>query len=257
MSTILILLQKEKFDLYSLTTAKLYEFRFVPEIIRDLEVINIELLENLIKLFITSNKIAPENICIVLSDNACFIKDFLSNVTPQPVNSTQSVGASASAHPIPVLPNQDELIEQSKEFIEHVPFDKVVSKIIPISNGIKVVAVNLDFYEAIQNAFEKLGFKVNSVIPGIVFGNGISTKPVLDIVTANTILQQADSVREYDLLKQVAFIAPTKQSVDSDRGVDVEEKPHKKSSKRVFVMLGVFGVLIGILLLVLVLNPNK
>lgn len=258
-STGLIYLQKDKFDIYSLTTARLYEFRFVPEIVRDLEVMNFDLLENLIKLFIANNKIAPENISIILSDNACFIKDFMSHITPPNAAAAQPTGTSASvsAPVIPVLPNQDELIEQSKEFIEHVPFDKVVSKVIPISNGIKVVAVNLDFYEAFKTAFEKLGFKVNAVIPGIVFGNGISTKPVLDIVTANTVLQQTEAVKEYDLLNQVAFVAPTKQSADIDKGIEVEEKPKKKNNKRVFVMLGVFGVLIGILLLVLVLNPNK
>src|SRR3989344_4723541 len=133
-STGIIFLQKDKFDFYSPGLIKIIEFRFVPEIIRDLEIINSELLENLIKLFVSNNKIPPSELIIVLADNACFVKDF---IVPAILVSPQQQGALPST-----LQNSDvsgKFQEDINAFIDNVPFENVQSRNFPMGNGTKVL----------------------------------------------------------------------------------------------------------------------
>src|SRR5258708_25050187 len=112
-------LQKEKFQYFDAYSGRIIEFRFVPEIVRDLNIINSELLENLIKVFVANSRIAPAALVFVLAENAYFTKDFL---PPAPQK-------DASAQP---EITKELLKKQAEEFIEHVPFDNVVSKTIPL-----------------------------------------------------------------------------------------------------------------------------
>lgn len=250
----IIFLQKDKFDFYSPGLIKIIEFRFVPEIIRDQEIINAELLENLIKIFVDNNKIIPSELVIVLSDNASFIKDFVS----PPSAPTLPVGVSPSAQPQVVNNESSEKVQEDiKAFIDHVPFENVLSRNFPMQNGTKVLAVNKDFYVAIKNAFEKVGFKVSAVYPGVVFSNNIGAKPVMDIIVANIILQQAPNLRDDNLLKENKIIEPIvseeKKEGEGEKDFvvqDTDDKPKKTNKKRLILMIGIFAILLIVLVLV-------
>src|SRR5262249_19781925 len=75
--TAVVYILKDKFQFYTPSFGRVIEFRFVPEIVRDLDIINNELLENLIKVFVTNSKISPGNLIFVLAENAYFTKDFV------------------------------------------------------------------------------------------------------------------------------------------------------------------------------------
>ncbi len=166
--TSIIYLQRDKFQLFSPYLGRILEFRFVPEIVRDLDIINEALLDNLVKVFVTNGKIAPSNLIFVLADTAYFTKDILLSGQDQKVSNTSNAVAVAN----------EVLQKQADEFIEHVPFDNVVSKTLPLKNGIKVCATNKDFYEAFVIAFEHLGFTTESVIPGLVLGGRLFPHPI-------------------------------------------------------------------------------
>lgn len=232
--TNIIYLQKDKFQFFVSSYGKVLEFRFVPEIIRDLDVINSELIENLIKVFVTNSKIAPGNLIFVLAENTYFTKDF---VPPVPTK-----GAAA---PSPV--SAEILQKQADEFIEHVPFDNVVSKTIPLKDGIKVIATNKDFYESIAIAFEHQGFTVESVLPGYVLGAGVSLKPVLDPPMAALILQKANTVKQYNLLNQQVYQPLVKQETEEVDEVEIARQlPKKTSKKSMYALAGVAPIVIGL-----------
>jgi hypothetical protein len=232
--TAVVYIQKDKFQFYTPTLARVIEFRFVPEIIRDLDVINAELLENLIKVFVTNNKISPSNLIFVLAENAYFTKDFIPSapqkgVTPQPEVTKEL------------------LQKQADEFIEHVPFDNVVSKTIPLKDGIKVCATNKDFYETIVISFEHLGFTVESVLPGLVLGNGLSLRPVMDPPMANVILQKVSALKQYNLLNQQAYQPLVKQETEEVDEVEIErQQPKKTNKKSYYALIGIAPVLVGL-----------
>ncbi len=234
--TAVIYIQKDKFQIYTPSIGRVIEFRFVPEIMRDLDVVNAELLENLVKVFVTNNKISPSNLIFVLAENAYFTKDF--------VPPAQQKGAIVQPEVTKEL-----LQKQADEFIEHVPFDTVVSKSIPLKDGVKVCATNKDFYESIAISFEHLGFSVESVLPGLVFGNGLSLRPVMDLPMANVILQKVSALRQYNLLNQQAYQPLVKQETEEVDEVELEQqqqqnkKPNKKS---IYTLVGIVPVLLGL-----------
>jgi len=235
-----VYLLKDKFQLYDPNYGRVSEFRFVPTIIRDLDVINSELLENYIKIFIANGKIAPLNLVFVLAESAYFVKDF---VIPARQKTTPP-----SAQP---EVTKEILQKQADEFIEHVPFDNVVSKTIPLKDGIKVCAANKDFYESVAIAFEHQGFTVDSVLPGIVLGNGLSLRPVLDPAMANMILQKTNAVKLYNLLNQQVFQPLTKQETEEIDEVEVERLAPKKANKKsIYALAGIAPVLVGLFVVV-------
>ena len=143
LKTDVLYLQKDRFELYSSTLLKVFEFLFVPEIVQDFDVKNSDLLKNLINVFIATNKIPASEIIIVLSDNACFIKDF---VQPVQVQATPTVSQQI---PAPMPPPTDDLQEQVDMFIQHVPFDEVSYVTLPLGNGMKICATNEGLYKDI------------------------------------------------------------------------------------------------------------
>ncbi|MBA3723846.1 MAG: LytR C-terminal domain-containing protein [Candidatus Levybacteria bacterium] len=244
----IIYLQKDKFQFMSPFLASIVEFRFTQEMVQDLDVLSSDLLEEQIKLFVANGKIPPSNVIIVLCDNAYFIKDILLPNQPPPIP------------PKPGQPNTpvakvslDDLKPQIDLFVEHVPYENVVSKTFPLKNGVRVCAVNQDFYGTIQSAFEKAGFIVASVFPGMVLGNGLSARPVMDGAMANLILQKAPSFKQYDLISQVAFSAIKEEVESVDEVQDAKNKnqePPKTNKTRMIAMVGVLVVLLVILVVV-------
>lgn len=239
-----IYLQKDKFQFFSPVDGKILEFRFGPEIVRDLDVINAALLENLIKSFVTNSRVAPCPLLFVLADNAYFTKDFVMPAHQKTAPNTNQTEVT-----------KELLQKQADEFIEHVPYDNVVSKTLPIKDGLKVFATNKDFYESVAIALEHLGFTIDSVLPGLVLGNGLSLRPSMDSAMASAIIQRVNTVRQYNLLGQQVFQPQIK--VDSEEADEVEKEKllnnnNKPSKKRLFTLVGVFASLIIVLVIVYV-----
>lgn len=226
-----VYIQKEKFDIYSPSLGRVFEFRYVPEIIKDMEVINRVLLEDIIKLFIERSQISADNLLFVIGDNACFIKDFMPD-------------AQTTATPQ----------EQAKEFIDHVPFESVSSKTFAVQGGVRVFATNKDLYRSFKLAFEKLGFKVESVIPGFLIGNNMSLQPSLIPQMAAYALLKLNDLRQYNLLTEEKTFEEVKATENEektngngsgDSGVEInEKKASTKNKKRLFLLVGIFVVLI-------------
>lgn len=252
-NTGIIYLQKDNFYFYSASVGKVIEFRFVPEIIKDLDVINSELLESLIKIFIQSNKIQMCDLIIVFADSASFVKDFISSV-PQPV--VPVINNAVSVPNVVYSATNDEV----KYFIEHVPFDEVASEVFILTNGVKAWATNKELYTSIAKAFEIQGFEIKGVLPGVVFEGSISSKVILDQIMVNYILQNFDSVREHSLLTQVPEGIAVKQNLSGEslkknekieEVVEINDKPKGGvSKKRLFLLVGIFVILIIILIVV-------
>jgi hypothetical protein len=245
----IIYLQKDRFQLFSPFLRQVVEFRFVPEIVRDSDVINPELLESLIKVFVTNTKIPPSNLSIVLADNAYFVKDFV--LPPQPKTPQQAQQPQITMETLNVM---------SMDFIEHVPFESVVSKSIPLKDGIRVCAVNKDFFDAIKNSFAKLGFTIDGVYPGFVLGNNLSAKPVLDNVLVSSFFQKVGTLKQYDLLQQEVYKPEAREGTETSVEVeleDFEEKNKKPDKKRLYMMVGVLGLLVIVLVVVYIQSQNQ
>lgn len=238
-----IYLQKDKLQIYSPYAGNVLELKFTAQMVRDLDIVDLELIETTIKAFVMNGKIAPANLVIVLADNAYFTKDFL-----QPA--VQKTGATAITPEV----TKEILQSQAEQFIEHVPFDNVVSKTIPLKNGIKVCATNKDFYQTIGLAFEHNGFSVLNVFPALVFGTGLGTQPVLTPPMATTIIAKANTLKQYDLLGLQVYEPDLKQETEEVDEVALEKQQNKKPSKKqIYLVVAIFAFLV-VLLVILVMQ---
>lgn len=239
----IIYLQKDKFDLYSPYLPNILEFRFVPELIRDFDLVNRALLDNLLKVFVANNKIPASSMIIVVGDNASFSKDFLSTpIVPQ--------NPQIENQPIPSPPpTLEDLQAQANLYIEHVPFEVVAGKTFPLATGVKAFATNQEVFDGIKQVLEKLGFIIEAVIPGFAFGPELSNKPMMDGGMISLILQKLSTMREYNLLMNSSDI------IESTLGGEVEEKesplqvsPDTEKNKKLFILVGISGIALIFLL---------
>ena len=222
----IIYILRDKFQMYIPNPSSILEFRFLPEFIRDMDIVNKELLFNLLDLFIKNSKIPPTSFIIVIADSASIIKDFLP--------------------PLP-KPNLD-------EFIEHIPFEEVTSKTIPIQNGIRVYATNKDLYENIREFLIHMGSEVIYVLPGTIIGPELH--PSLDANGINAILKKYPTLKEYNLATQhILQLTVDKKENHEEKEIEAEtpniEINEKKSDKkRTIILIAVFVILLIVLIIV-------
>jgi hypothetical protein len=240
-----IYIQRDKFQIYSPLMASVLEFRFVPEMIRDLDVINKELLEGVLKIFIEQNKIPVGNLVVFLADNVAFVKDFK---LPDTSSSDQKSGEEGSVDKA----KKAMLEKEVKDYIELTPFEEVASKRFVIENGVRVFITNKDLYLSIKEAFEKEGFAVDMVIPGLLLGNNISAQPTLTPQIAEFVLQHVSTLKQNNLLvKDIVQEEFKEEPEKEENNFDVkEEKVKPKTNKRLFLLIGVFALLIIALVVV-------
>lgn len=182
------------------------------DVIKDLEVLNKEKLATLIQAFVQSNNIVPCSVLIVLSQAVTFEKDLQES------------------------PSEDQDREMQK-FIDVVPFEEVISRIIKLEKKWKIVAINKELYEPIRDAFEKQGFLIISVVPASVLQE---TMPELvENLDFSIILSKADDIKQYSLL-----------IAEEPQNTTYETKKTWKN-KRTLLLLGIFGLLLLILLVLI------
>lgn len=247
-----IYLQRDRFQIFTTLQPVVANFPFVNEIVRDLDVVNGEIFANILKVFIESNKILPCNFTIVLADNVCFIKDFPSNSTPPEAGATpEQIREQKKAE-------KKELEKGEKDFVEHVPFEKVASKSFPIQNGERVFATNQELFDLIKNSFESQGSSVEAVIPGEIFGNNLGTLSALTSEAAALVFQMTPNLKQYNLLVQ-QFTEP--EEVEKKGEFEVAESqpvlPAKNDHKREIMLGAIFGVLVIVLIVVYFMSNQK
>ena len=234
-----IYILREGFQIYAPGLPSILEFRFVPEIVRDLDVVNKELLYSLLKMFITNNNIPKTSFIIVIADSASIIKDF---ITPHQTDQQAA----------PVTPPQ----QQVDEFLEHIPFEEISSKSFPIDNGIRAYGTNKELYESIKEAFLQQEFEILMALPAIAIGPEISTKTALDIDAINSILKKEPMLKEFNLLKQPAQpTQPQENPTESTENTETVKQEKKSDKKRTILLVGVFVMLIIVLVIVYINQP--
>lgn len=236
-----IYLHRDKFEIYSPLPPRILEFNFVADLVRDMEIINKELLLNILTLFIQNNKLTPSNLTIVVANNACFIRDFMRE--EQDKNTQEK---------------QQELQKKIDEYIEHVPYESVSGKTFDFQKGLRVFAVNQELFEVLKFAFEQQGFAVDTVIPAGVFPNEIQQLPALTLPAANSIVQSSFMLKKYNFLNNPIQEHEVKQDSKENaepevqvQEVDSDTPPKPKNDHKREIMLGtVFGLLLVVLVIV-------
>lgn len=219
-----ILLDRNKFDYYGDNLPNILRYNFSLEIARDLEIINKEQLNIQIKSFIETNKISPSIITIVLSRDICFEKDLTDPQKPEEGTEVQN-------------------------FLDSIPFENTSVKLQKLEKGYKVIVANKDFYEAIKTAFEKLGFVVNSVVPGFILEKEIGSKKDLDPELSRYLINKSELIKKESLLGNIDNLSSNQKQN--------KNQAKKPVNIRLIILVGTFTFLIIVLIIVFIKSQDQ
>jgi hypothetical protein len=220
----ILYLDRNTLGIFTPGMAAMLYFTFPPEVIRDVEIIDKDTLLNQIKAIIESNNIQPANLTVLLSDNLLFSRDF----QPTPEHS------------------EEQLI---KPFMEEVPFEHVASKTVTTPQAISVITTNKDFYETFTKGFKAAGFTVKAILPATYAGLDVNQLTQLTPDMVSTIAGKADSLGLYNF----ALLPATEKPPITDHRPQ-SSGVQQSGNKRLVVLVGVFGLLIGILAIVFLMS---
>ena len=199
-------------------------FPFKADVVRDLEVINTAALSEQIKAWVAQYKIIPADLTILLADDLLFSKVI---TVPDPKSREDAINT----------------------FIDAVPFEETAVVQVPFQGSVAVSVANKSYYDAFKKAFEALGFSIMLVLPAFLLNKEVNLAKSQDIASFNLALKKADTYRQYSLLSQIQH-QPVALAGDKEKG-------EPKKNMRLFLLLGIFGLLILILIGVFIMTQNQ
>ncbi|MBI4084781.1 MAG: hypothetical protein HY431_02645 [Candidatus Levybacteria bacterium] len=203
------------FDIYSDLLGTVLRFPFAPQVVRDYDIVDKDGFLSQLRFFIQQNKIQPLALTIILSAQVLFAKQIaLADPTKR-----EAAGLS---------------------FVESVPFEFVGSVSIPSQNGVEILASNKDMYQTLKQGFATDGFSTDGVFPAILLRD-IHVTNGLTADIARRILSMSVSLRAYNFLALPQTVSP---EVKTEEG---SIQSQSKKSNRLYVMIGVFVLLILVL----------
>lgn len=214
---IVIFLEKNKFYLYD--GGPILALNFPANLIVDLDVNDKDVLFNLVTVFIQNSKLAPSQIYFVISEAACFSKDF-------PLKDPTGI---------------TKVEADSQAFIDAVPFNSVLSKIYRTPAVFRVVATNQELIDTIIEAFVAKGFGLASVTPANIYP-GYGNKRDLTPDFAKHVFEAKEKAKSSNMVGE---------STVEEQGLSTSVSVPKKSKLLPYLLIG-FTLLLIILLVVLV-----
>src|SRR4030042_3222250 len=189
----------------------------VPEtVVRDIDIIDKSGVDSLVDTFIKTKRLNSAPVWLVLADGICFSKDITD-------------------------PDPAKIEVEIKDFLDAMPFERVISKRYRAGSGVRVIAANLEYIEAVIEIFEKEGFVTEGVVPGAMFP-AFAARKVIDADFARYILGNIDLMRAGNMLTKV--VLPSGNHETSSGA--------PKKSKLLPFLIGGFVLLLIILVVVLI-----
>jgi hypothetical protein len=250
---IVLFIDRLGFDLYQDTLVNVSKFNFTPDLVSDLDVINKEQFVNLIGTFIQVNKIVPSSLVIILSDNIICIKDLVNSVQkPVPDQSLKVETNSDKEH-------KDEV----QNFLENIPFEEILARVIKSGSVDRIVAVNKDLVMTIADTFVGKGSVMETIVPSFMYGQSTDFTAGLNLNNAQIILGNIETLRLGNLLTDQEKIDPSqnlenelKNSLSSVKSNSTKISKKKKNMRQ-YMLIGVFGVLLIVLVIVYLISSSQ
>lgn len=218
---ILLFIDRNGFTLFQDTLTDIARFNFTPDLVANLDVVNKEQFSNLITSFIQINKITPSSLSVILSDNIIYIKD---------------------------LTDTEESKDAIQAFLENVPFEEVLAKVIKTDVINRIVAVNKNLVMTIADAFINKGSSMEAVTPSFMYGQNVNFTVGLTQDNIRTILGNLEILRIGNLLTdQEKIVLP--QIVEDEKSFK-ESGVKKPQGLRQYILIGVLVTLLVIFVVV-------
>lgn len=209
-------LVKNGFYLYIAGAQSIISLGFPDNIIKYLDVVDENKLQELIASFIEHYKLPQLSIYMIIGSDALIEKD------------------------IP-LKAENNSIDPEKVIMDSMPFENIYSKIVVENNTKKIIAFNADLYLALNRSFQKFGSNIVCVTPYYVTGQkSFSSDKILAIMNNLT------------LIKQESIVSNTIFSGDQENNQANNTNPKKPKNYTLVYSLPIFGILLIILTILVI-----
>ena len=235
---IILFIDRFGFNIYQDTLTNIPKFNFTPDLVGNLDVVDKEQFVTLIKTFIDINKIVGSDIAVILSDDIIYIKDLAPVQKPAPVPGLKIEVDEDKEH-------KDEV----QNFLEDIPFEEVLARVIKSGEINRIVAANKDLVMTIVNAFVDRGSTIDAITPGFMYGQTVNFTAGLTLDNVKIILGNTEALKLGNLLTDQEKIISSQSLGNqlSSSPVSVAKKPQ---NKRQYVLVGVFILLLVVLAVV-------
>jgi hypothetical protein len=235
---VIICIDRSGFSLYQDTLPDVARFHFTQDIVMHSDVLNKEQLSGLISTFIQLNKIVGSSTIIVLSDDIIYVKDFPIQQKPP----SQGQAPNQKQEPIDDKIPQEEV----QKFLEIVPFEEVLAKVIKTVNVNRIVAVNSDLVTTVAEAFTSKGSSLEAIIPAFMYGQNFSAG--LNRNNPKVVFEGGEIIKSGNLLTNQEKINPAQTFMGDLKLTEAhEEKKTKGLHMREYILIGVFVLLLVVL----------
>ncbi len=234
---IILFIDRNGFTLFQDTMTTIPRFNFTPDLVANLDVISKTQFSSLIATFIQINKIVPSSLAVILSDNVIYVKDL-------PDSSEKSIVGDLHSN---LAIKEEEHGDEIQNFLENIPFEEVLAKVIKTDSINRIVAVNKDLVMTVVDAFASKGSGIESVTPGFMYGKNINFTEGLTKDNVRTVLNNLETLRVGNLLvDQQKIVSP--QVAESEKSPELAVK--KPQSLRQYILIGIFATLLVIFVVV-------
>lgn len=226
---IILFIDRNGFSVFQDTLSNIPRFNFTPDIVANLDVVNKEQFTSLIATFIQINKIIPSSLTVILSDTVIYTKSLVNAQNPSSIPSDVD----------------DQHKEEIQNFLEDIPFEEVLAKVVKINQLSSIVAVNKDLVTTIADVFANKGSAVEAIIPSFMYGPNVNFTTGLTENNARVILEESGVLKIGNLLTD-------QQKITSPQGLEIEQKEKEKKPQNLslYLLIGVFVTLLVILTVV-------
>lgn len=209
----ILYVDRNAISLYTKSGQKPLRLELEPEVIKDMEIVSQEKFIQALAFWMDNNKITSCDVILVLSENVYF------------EHATQSLAADGGAD------NELEL------FLDAVPLEQKISRVLVDDASKRIVVLGRDYYDSLLEFLEKRYVRVLALLPASLLK--IKSPEELKV---DSLIKNLDDYKRFNFLS------------DFERRFAPESfmtRSVPKDTKNLKIMLGLFGVLILVLLVVI------
>ena len=221
-SILILFINRNTFQLFGGNLTGIVTVEVPESILRDGDVISADGAYTLIKQMAKQYVLTGSQLFVVLSDLMYYEKIF------SLVQSTQ-------------------LENDVLSFFNVVPYESLLTKVYDFEKGKRAVAVNKTLYETIRQGFALQGIPVKAVVPACQLGSSAGAH-TLTAEIASGIMRNIDNLTRQSIL-DTADAGPI-----ASESANTSSSPKKKS--QLPLLLGVFGILAVILVVIILMQPH-
>ncbi len=214
-SLLVIFIDRLGIQLYGTGMTSMVTLQIPENIIKDLEVISKDALYTLIKQWVKQYGLSGFQIIFIFSESVYMEKQFITS-------------------------DQTQIETDILKFFDMVPYESIWSKVYPMKNGKRAVAISKTFYEGIRQGFLLQGIPTKTVIPAFALGQ-YDKKRAMDSVLYSYVLDNIEQLSKFSIADVQEL-----NNTTSNLPLTPSSDPSKKKSS-LPLLLSVFGFLLLVL----------